>query len=200
MSGPLNQLPPRVAIGTAKDASGQSVPVFITPEFARVLTTLIERVGGAVASSNDELAAETVFTASAAVGHGLALAVEDLQNQVTALTGQIAALAELGKALARAENRPTDGASVAALAELGKAVAQIKEEAIFAPPPTDWEHPGRIGAGKASSGRFTTVTAGDVSASGKFGCNGKAPQGPAVSGGTLAGVIAALVANGVLSS
>ncbi len=33
-----------------------------------------------------------------------------------------------------------------------------------------------------------------------FACNGKAPQGPAASGGTLAGVIAALVANGILSS
>lgn len=36
--------------------------------------------------------------------------------------------------------------------------------------------------------------------SGKFGCNGKAPQAAAASGGTLAGVIAALVANGILSS
>jgi hypothetical protein len=34
----------------------------------------------------------------------------------------------------------------------------------------------------------------------KFGCNGKAPQAAVASGGTLAGVIAALVANGILSS
>lgn len=33
-----------------------------------------------------------------------------------------------------------------------------------------------------------------------FGCNGKAPQTAAASGGTLAGVIAALVANGILAS
>jgi hypothetical protein len=33
-----------------------------------------------------------------------------------------------------------------------------------------------------------------------FGCNGKAPQTAAASGGTLAGVISALVANGILSS
>lgn len=35
---------------------------------------------------------------------------------------------------------------------------------------------------------------------GPFGCNGATPQGPATSGGTLSGVIAALVANGTLSS
>jgi hypothetical protein len=44
-------------------------------------------------------------------------------------------------------------------------------------------------------GSFTTLTA-----SAGFGCNGKAAQGAAASGGTLAGVIAALVANGILSS
>jgi hypothetical protein len=34
----------------------------------------------------------------------------------------------------------------------------------------------------------------------QFGCNGKSPQAAAASGGTLAGVISALVANGILSS
>jgi hypothetical protein len=47
----------------------------------------------------------------------------------------------------------------------------------------------------ATDGSFTTLTA-----SAGFGCNGKAAQTAAVSGGTLAGVIAALVANGILSS
>lgn len=47
----------------------------------------------------------------------------------------------------------------------------------------------------ATSGNFTTLAA-----SAGFGCNGKAVQSAAASGGTLAGVIAALVANGILSS
>jgi hypothetical protein len=47
----------------------------------------------------------------------------------------------------------------------------------------------------ATTGNFTTVTA-----SAGFGCNGKTAQSAAASGGTLAGVIAALVANGILSS
>jgi len=46
-----------------------------------------------------------------------------------------------------------------------------------------------------AAGRFTTLEA-----SAGFGCNGKAAQAPAPSGGTLAGVIAALVANGILSN
>lgn len=41
---------------------------------------------------------------------------------------------------------------------------------------------------------------GALTSSGGFGCNGAAAQTPAVSGGTLAGVIAGLVANGTFSS
>lgn len=48
------------------------------------------------------------------------------------------------------------------------------------------------GAVRVHTGSLTVATG--------FGCNGKAAQGPAVSGGTTAGVIAALVANGILSS
>ena len=57
-------------------------------------------------------------------------------------------------------------------------------------------------AGSTSVGTLaaTDVTVSTVAASGGFGCNGKSPQGPKVSGGTLAGVTAALVANGILSS
>jgi hypothetical protein len=59
----------------------------------------------------------------------------------------------------------------------------------------DFAAPPAIGNTTASSGAFTTLAA-----SAGFGCNGKPPQAAAASGGTLAGVIAALVANGILSS
>lgn len=53
------------------------------------------------------------------------------------------------------------------------------------------------GTGGASIASFITtglaVTLG-------FGCNGKAPQSPVASGGVLANVVAALIANGILSS
>lgn len=41
---------------------------------------------------------------------------------------------------------------------------------------------------------------GTLKSSGAFGCNGNAPQGKYASGGTLAGVVAALIANGILSN
>lgn len=60
---------------------------------------------------------------------------------------------------------------------------------------SDFAAPPPIGNIEPSSGRFTAI---ETSAG--FGCNGKAAQPAAASGGTLAGVIAALVANGILSS
>ena len=53
---------------------------------------------------------------------------------------------------------------------------------------------------------FTLTTAGaltlaaGLTATGGFGCNGKAAQGAYAAGGLLAGVVAALIANGILSS
>lgn len=38
----------------------------------------------------------------------------------------------------------------------------------------------------------------DINVAGKFGCNGKAPQASVVSDGTLAKVIATLIANGIM--
>lgn len=55
-----------------------------------------------------------------------------------------------------------------------------------------------------TGGGFSTTGSGTISGNctvgAGFGCNAKGPQGAAASGGTLAGVIAALVANGILSS
>ena len=68
----------------------------------------------------------------------------------------------------------------------------------------DFASPPAIGNTTAAAGTFTSVTAnsGDFSSltAGPFGCNGQVPQSAAASGGTLAGVISALVANGILSS
>lgn len=60
---------------------------------------------------------------------------------------------------------------------------------------SDFASPPAIGNAAPAAGNFTTV-----STSAGFGCNDKPPQAAAASGGTLAGVIAALVANGILSS
>jgi hypothetical protein len=60
---------------------------------------------------------------------------------------------------------------------------------------SDFAAPPAIGNTTPAAGRFTSLTS-----TAGFGCNGSAAQGPVASGGTLAGVIAALVANGILSS
>jgi hypothetical protein len=60
--------------------------------------------------------------------------------------------------------------------------------------------PGKIVLTGPSGADALVITTAGVAAVGAFGANGKAPQGAAASGGTLAGVIAALVANGILSS
>jgi hypothetical protein len=69
------------------------------------------------------------------------------------------------------------------------------EQAMLVPPTVDFSAPPAIGGAAPAAGKFTSLAA-----SAGFGCNGKAAQSAAASGGTLAGVIAALVANGILSS
>lgn len=70
----------------------------------------------------------------------------------------------------------------------------------------DFAAPPAIGSAVPAAAAFTSVAAtgggsfDTVTAAAGFGCNGKAPQVAAASGGTLDGVIAALVANGILSS
>jgi lipoprotein-anchoring transpeptidase ErfK/SrfK len=45
--------------------------------------------------------------------------------------------------------------------ELRKTVMALEIQAAFAPPTTDWEHPGSIGAKTANSGAFTSLSASD---------------------------------------
>lgn len=54
--------------------------------------------------------------------------------------------------------------------------------------------------GAAIGSKFKVSPSGALTLAAGFGCNGKAAQPAAASGGTLAGVIAALVANGILTS
>jgi len=69
------------------------------------------------------------------------------------------------------------------------------EQLMLVPPSVDLASPPAIGNNAPAAGKFTSLAA-----TAGFGCNGKAAQTAAVSGGTLGGVIAALVANGILSS
>lgn len=285
--GTVNTLPSNVAIGTATDSAGNTIVVMATPEFLRMQAAILERIGGVSSLDLNDIVAMFAGEPSEAA------AVGALSHDVQQLALQVQANREPPARLAVLERRIED---------LQRLIHSS------GPMPVDWEHPGKIGASKANSGKFTTLDAsgtatfkpagagtvtiqpattgtidnmtlgattakpanvttlgtsglatiaagmkftgpatlgnaavstisyegpntrfyvgdgtgysfrfsqraggvtrdlitfddnGSLTVLWKFGCNGKTPQAAAASGGTLAGVIAALVANGILSS
>lgn len=137
----LNILPPRVPIGTFTDQFGKSHDVLPSPELTRSLADLITRVGGPTAFSSDELLA----LASTDPGDSSALAV--LQNKVREQAAELASFAGTAARLAAMERKLED------LARLAHSTGSA---------PVDWEHPGKIGAASANSGKFTTLEATDL--------------------------------------
>lgn len=136
MGDVLNLFPQRAAIGRA-DASGV---VYMTPEFSRALAVLLARVGGPMSVGVSDLVEAVedqgleLATLASVRGHVLAQAVADLELQ-------LAQAAQLS----------------AHLVELRRQVADLELQLVNVAPPTDWEHPGKIGAARANSGTFTTV-------------------------------------------
>lgn len=136
MANPLNLFPARVPIGRATGADGRTVDVLMTPEFARALSDLLVRVGGSNGIAPDDLA--SLLNTSP----GDTAALTSVQYLVADLQDQLAAAV----------------AATARLAALERRFADLEALANSAGPvPTDWTHPGKIGAGKANSGQFTTV-------------------------------------------
>lgn len=129
MGEQLNLFPARAAIGQA-DASGK---VYMTPEFSRALGQLLVRVGGPDGMSNDDLALEVQQSDAAVLARHQAL-LSELVLQVATLTSNLAAVDGMRKQLEALE---LAGVNVGA--------------------PTDWEHPGKIGAAKANSASFTSI-------------------------------------------
>ena len=113
------------------------------------------------------------------------LASKDAQNGVPALSGFKLNLKTAAGTITSWFSSAATAARTWTMPDTSGTVAMVSD---FASPPA-------IGSTTPAAGNFTTV-----STSAGFGCNGKAPQAAAASGGTLAGVIAALVANGILSS
>lgn len=134
----LNLFPARAAIGRA-DASGA---VYMTPEFSRALAGLLARVGGELGTSTTDLEADTVLDPALSLVGALAQQVEALQLELAMLRAQL---------LTGTPDEP--GVEVPLLARV------VDEPSVEVPTPTDWEHPGKIGAAKANSGKFTTVAA-----------------------------------------
>lgn len=133
----LNLFPARVPIGRFMDASGKSVDVLMTPEYARALGDLMVRVGGPSAFSTDEIGA--LF---ASESHSTA-AVASLVHMLADLSAQLGGLQVMAARLAAAERKLADMES---LAQMGQAQR-----------PVDWEHPGKLGAATPNAARVTTL-------------------------------------------
>jgi hypothetical protein len=138
MPSKLNLFPVRAPIGKVTDANGNSRDVLMTPEFARALADLMVRVGGPSNFSTDELA--VLSEAGQASGARIAA----LQNMVLDLSAQLASALNMNARLAAVARQLED------VAKLAYTPNQV---------PTDWEHPGKIGAAKANTAEFTTVKA-----------------------------------------
>lgn len=161
-----------------KNAAGTITSWFTTAATAARTWTMPDKDG--------TVAVLTDFAAPPAIG-----ATTPAAGSFTALNATVPGLAELrahttgGASLARMVLQCTTG-------ECGMYVADGSGDLVF--------YDYLAGAEKARfSGPGLAIT-GQLATTGKFGCNGKPAQAAAASGGTLAGVIAALVANGILSS
>lgn len=170
----LNLFPARAPIGRATLPNGQVIDVPASPEFSRALANLFERVGGAVNMGVDDLAlvASTVTqpdqVARREAADALAAPAIDQSALVAALVRKIAVL----------QTQVTQVEGVRAeLAKLARRIDAAEQIATFRDPcRVNWERPGRLGFFKANTGAFTTLTATSVTATGGFGCNGKAAQ------------------------
>lgn len=132
MPSKLNIFPARVAIGAVQPDGS----VLMTQEFARALGDLMVRVGGANSLDMNEI-----------------VALLGAESTPAAAVGQLAA--DVRAVALEAVSRPDFSARVARLEQRVEDLAQLVVASGQAP--TDWEHPGKIGAATANSGKFTTV-------------------------------------------
>lgn len=132
MPSKVNLFPVRVPIGAVQvDGS-----VLMTPEFARALSDLMVRIGGANSLDLNEVIAMFATEPSAMA------ATADLATDVDQLALQALVFRESAARVATLERRVED------LARLLNSTG---------PAPVDWEHPGRLGDKTPNSARVTTL-------------------------------------------
>lgn len=149
----LNLFPARVPIGTLQPDG----TVLMTPEFARAMSAVFDRIGRADGMSSDDLAllassgpqpdmearrAIADMALNVPIDQGALVAT--LLAKVAALDMQVAQLAGTAAEISMLRRR-TDGAEV---------LATHRD-----PFRVSWERPGRIGFFKANTGAFTDLTA-----------------------------------------
>jgi hypothetical protein len=149
----LSFFPAHVPIG--QDATG--VKIYSSPEFSRALSSVLERIGGAIGMSVDDLAllASTVTqpdqVARRAAADALAAPAIDQGAMIAALISKIAALQAQ---VAQIESTHAE------IAKLRKLLVGVELQAAHHDPyRVNWERPGRIGYFTANTGAFTALTA-----------------------------------------
>lgn len=186
----LSLFPIRVAIGRFKDSAGVERDVLMTPEFARAMSSLLERVGGPSGMGSEDL--ELLISEAQ-----ISAPPQDTNDQqlpsiappeMASVLAEVAALRKQVQFLLQAIERPTQ-----------KATADL-EQLVFAsatasPQRIDWERPGRIGFRKANSGKFTTVTASGAIKSGVTGAAGQIQLARAADGAS--GTVMTFVGNDI---
>lgn len=103
--------------------------VLMTVEFARAMSDLLERVGGTDGMSNNDLAVLESFSSPLPAVADLARQVEDLRQQIELMNQPVA---------------QTYG-------------PDFEIDYMFAQPPTDWEHPGKLGEQKPNTAKITVL-------------------------------------------
>lgn len=127
---PLSLFPSHCPIGRIRLPDGTEAEVLMTPEFARAMGDLFERVGGDTAMSNGDLAVLESFGDTSSIIASMAAQIEALQAQMSIFL-EAPAVNQYGP--------------------------DLQIDYSFVQPPTDWEHPGKIGAQTPNTGSFTLL-------------------------------------------
>lgn len=175
----LSLFPVRVPIGVTTDASGKTLQILMTPEFARALSDLYDRVGGDSGIGTDELALFSSFQSAPETA-----AMEAAEEQALSQdAGQVACIAVLAQQVADLQiaadqiQAATIAAltarveelslQVAALGDVSSALGTLAQQmdglqlSAFVPTyRVAWDRPDAIGALAPNTGKFTTLTAG----------------------------------------
>ena len=161
----LNLFPARVAIGTA-NVAGTEVPVLMTPEFFRALSDLLQRVGGPTGTATGDIEEMAIQSLTPVVDMSAFIGIDALQSVESTAAANMAMQAANDALAVQIEQ------AGALLADLRRRCDDLDVMAGYQDPyRVDWEHPGTIGSITANTGKFTSITA-----TGAFGCNGKAAQ------------------------
>lgn len=169
----LNLFPARAAIGTV-NVGGEDNDVYMTPEFFRALTALLERVGGPTGSTNTTLEitsftaenqavdlspiAEIAIFQSPDSGADMAQALQQIADQAAQQLAQSqATLAEANKAIEDLQVQISRGMTT--FAEVSKDIDSLYALGGYSDPyRVNWERPGAIGSLTPAAATFTAIT------------------------------------------